>query len=190
MSKPVLLLGASLFALCANGAFATGSTPIALSAKSLSWLGKGGAKTLYNQNSDNAHTAITSENETGGFSSSYDDQGADDFVVPKGQTWTVTEDDVTGQYFESTGPANSENVFFYKDRKGMPGKPVRNGAFENLNGGGGPDFAVKLPGKGLKLKAGRYWVSVVANMYVPDEGLWAWEVSSRQHGKPAMWQNP
>ncbi|HEY3779298.1 MAG TPA: hypothetical protein VGL35_14700 [Rhizomicrobium sp.] len=190
MNRSVLLLGVSVLALCASGAFAAGLPLASLSANAALFLVQGGSKTLYNQNSNDAHIAISSENLTSGSSSTFDDQGVDDFVVPKGQTWTITEVDVTGQYSQPPGPANSENVIFYRNKKGMPGKPVRNGTFDNLKGTGGPDFAIMLPGKGLKLEAGRYWVSVIANIDLPSEGLWYWEVTSRQHGRQGMWQNP
>jgi hypothetical protein len=36
----------------------------------------------------------------------FDSQAADDFIVPAGQTWQVTEVDVLGEY-DSTGPAAS-----------------------------------------------------------------------------------
>ena len=36
----------------------------------------------------------------------FDSQAADDFIVPAGQTWQVTEMDVLGEY-DSTGPAAS-----------------------------------------------------------------------------------
>ncbi|HEY3779299.1 MAG TPA: hypothetical protein VGL35_14705 [Rhizomicrobium sp.] len=190
MNRPVLLLGVSVLALCASGAFAGGPPLAPLSAKAVSLLIERGSRTLYNQNSDDADIAIASQNLTSGVSTSYDAQGADDFLIPKGQTWRISEIDVTGQYFSGFGPANSENLIFYKDRRGMPGRPVRNGTFNDLKGSGGPDFSIVLPGKGVKLQAGRYWVSVIANIDFQSEGLWGWEVNTKQHGKQAMWQNP
>ena len=45
----------------------------------------------------------------------FDNQVADDFVVPAGQTWTIQQVNVTGSYFNGNGPATSVNVFFYSD---------------------------------------------------------------------------
>ena len=51
----------------------------------------------------------------------FDSQAADDFIVPAGQTWQVTEVDVLGEY-DSTGPAASFHVFFYENGAGnLPG---------------------------------------------------------------------
>jgi hypothetical protein len=190
VTKTVLLAAASIIVLCA-GASASGVSSVTNSGQSASVVTLKQAKLLWNQNSNDANSQVDSQNFTGGSSSSFSCQGADDFVIPKGRTWAVTEVDVTGKYFNGSGPATSENIVFYKDTwKGMPGKPVRNGAFTNLNGIGGPDFAMVLPGKGLKLKAGHYWVSVIANVSFNVAGEWGWEVNGVQHGDQAMWQNP
>ena len=145
-------------------------------------------RVLYNQNSNDSGTFVNSQN----FSSTtyYDDQGADDFVVPQGRTWKVKEVDVTGVYFNGSGSANSVNVIFYKNDHGAPGAPLKNGTFNNLNAATGPNFLLQLPGTGVKLRAGRYWVSVVANSDWPSEPTWGWEVNSVQHGHEAMWRNP
>ena len=66
--------------------------------------------TLYDQNSNDTGSAINSQNYTSSTFSAYDDQGADDFTIPKGEHWTITEVDVTGQYFNGTGRATSEDV--------------------------------------------------------------------------------
>jgi hypothetical protein len=51
----------------------------------------------------------------------FNSQPADDFIVPAGQTWQVTEVDVLGEY-DSTGPAASFHVFFYENGAGdIPG---------------------------------------------------------------------
>ena len=79
---------------------------------------------LYDQY-DNATTNppvdITSQDFEASFDQ-YDSQAADDFVVPSGQTWTITEVDVMGEY--SGGPAASFNVYFYQDSGGLPGTLV------------------------------------------------------------------
>jgi len=189
MRKVTLLTAASIFALLAVEA-----TKPALSSSSISdklgvLLAPKVSKVLYNQNNNDAGIAITSENLTSGSSSGYSDQGADDFVIPKGRTWTITEVDITGGYSVS-GPATSENVIFYQNAKGFPGKPIKNGTFEGLKGTGGPNFATVLPGKGINLKAGHYWLSVIANMDFPCCGLWGWEVNGTQNWDQALWRNP
>jgi hypothetical protein len=145
--------------------------------------------TLYDQNSDDAGIAIVSQNFESSFDI-YDSQAADDFIVPLDVTaWRVQEVDVTGVYFNGSGPAVSENVFFFKDKKGLPGKLIAEYA-----GLAGTDsfgsFAIKLPEKGRKLKPGHYWVSVQINMDFSAGGEWGWERRNTQMMDPAAWQNP
>jgi hypothetical protein len=149
-------------------------------------------KVLYNQNSNPGGLVLLSQNFTSGTYSSYSSQAADDFVVPKNHQWTVSEVDVTGLY-DGSGPATSEDVYFYADNEGMPGSIVNGGSFSNLKGSDNyGSFSINLGKKGVKLKAGTYWVSVVANCgYTTGCGLWLWEktINSIQNS-PAMWQNP
>lgn len=145
-----------------------------------------GSTTLYDQNKDPAGTAVFSD----GFDSS---QGADDFAVPKGHTWTIREVDVTGLYFDGAGPADSENVFFYKDNGGLPGNLVANCPNQNGIGGGSGSFAIVLSRScKVKLHGGKtYWVSVQANMdFLGGAGEWGWSFSLDTSGNLAAWQNP
>lgn len=141
---------------------------------------------LYSQNSNPSFAYVNSQNDTGG-QTAYDDQGVDDFIVPSGTTWKITEVDVTGccAYTSSI----TENVYFYKDKNGVPGKLVRHGSFLNLSGQGSPSFAMSL-GKGVKLIAGHYWVSVVANCDYETGCGWGWGETSTINNDAALWQNP
>ena len=58
----------------------------------------------------------------------FDDQVADDFVVPAGG-WTIGQVNVGGQYFNGPGPAASFNVTFYADAATFPGAPVPGGTY-------------------------------------------------------------
>ncbi len=146
---------------------------------------------LYTQNDSDSGGGPASQN----FESSldaYDNQAADDFTVPVGQAWLVQEVDVTGQYFNCptppcVGPADSENVFFYKDSHGQPGRLLKTvSAVVGTDTGG--SFAIKV-GK-VKLAAGTYWVSVQVNMDFSTGYQWAWDSRTVQNGGPGMWQNP
>jgi hypothetical protein len=145
-----------------------------------------GAQTLYDQNENDAGYAVLSDDFGSG---DYNSQAADDFAVPAGFTWIVTKIDVTGVYFNGYGPSDGQNVYFYKDRNGKPGKLIQE--FDHLNGvDSAGSFAITLPGKGIKLKTGKYWLSVQAGMNFATGGEWGWEVSIVQHNDEAMWQNP
>jgi len=195
MSKTVLLAAAAAFALTAGGASAAqrpaigahGNTPVGVFHVAK------GAKMLYNQNSGTNGEGVVSQNFTSGsFSPTYNAAGADDFVVPKKATWTVTEVDVSGLYFNGYGPATSENVTFYANSNNLPGKAVKGGTFTNLKGkDSSGSFTISLGKKGVKLKSGTYWVSVVANCsFEGGCGEWGWDETTAIHGNNAVWQNP
>jgi hypothetical protein len=146
--------------------------------------------TLYDQTGNDAGVATVSQNFESSFDQ-YDSQGADDFVVPAGVNWRVHEVDAVGVYFNGFGPAVSENVFFYKDRKSLPGKMVHQ--YLNLTGidDGTGSFAITLPPTyGVQFKPGHYWVSVQINMDSAVGGEWGWENQTTQEGAAAAWQNP
>jgi hypothetical protein len=145
--------------------------------------------TLYSQNNDDQGTATSSQNFEAAFDG-FDDQAADDFTVPVGHGWKVASVAVTGVYFNGTGPAVSETVYIYKNKNGHPGVLV--GSWTNTANDNNGSFNIKVPVGTAKpkLKAGHYWVSVVANMDFGTGGQWGWENRNTQAGSAAMWQNP
>ena len=79
---------------------------------------------------------------------SYDDELADDFVVPGGIGWNIEAVEVSGEYFNGPGPASSVNVNFYSNGgNNRPGSLLEarpNQAFTN-----GPNFSIPLATGGL-----------------------------------------
>lgn len=138
---------------------------------------------LYNQNSNFGY-GIVSDNFTS--NSLYDSAAADDFVVPSGQTWHVAEVDVTGVYYNGSGPASSEVVTFYTNStKGKPRRVYRGPFTLNCTDNGG-SFQCILPQR-VKLPAGRWWVSVVANCsFSSGCGEWGWIENTVVHGYGAV----
>lgn len=189
VNKVLLLTAASILALSAGSALASGKSSAGLSGKYKPFKTVKPAHVLWNQNS-NYTSGVNSMNFTSTVSSSHNDQAADDFVVPSGKVWKIAEVDVAGVYYDGPGPATSENVMFYKDANGLPGKAIATGTFNDLHGtDSGGNFAITLPAR-VRLKAGHYWVSVVANMFQLDRGNWAWVINGTQHGDLAVWRNP
>ena len=195
MSKTVLFATAAALALTAGGiASAAGSHPVASSAGSHAKAhpfisASPSLVTLYDQNGNDGGTGVSSQNFETTYDA-YDDQGADDFTVPAGHTWNIKEVDVTGVYYNGSGPARSENVFFYKDKGGLPGrlKAECDGVVGKDNGTG--SFVIKFKDTcTVKLKEGTYWVSVQANMDFGVGGQWGWEVNSVQNQNLSAWQN-
>jgi len=194
MNKTLILAAAA--ALCLAGGASYAATPYASNVRAA---GKAAPanfardptlSVLYNQQVDDSGIAIVSQMFEASYSI-YDSAGADDFTVPTGSTWTVKEVEVTGQYFNGSGPASSENVTFYKVKNGLPKKAV--GTYTAVKGKDSHgSFTIKLK-PAMKLKAGTYFVSVQANLtYAGGGGEWGWEstTTSQSFGNSAAWENP
>ncbi|MBV8799521.1 MAG: hypothetical protein JOY77_03520 [Alphaproteobacteria bacterium] len=144
-----------------------------------------GTATLYDQNIGDTGYGFFSQ----AMSSypQYDEYLADDFVVPDGHTWKVSGVDVSGFYYIESGPATSVNVIVWNDNKQNKGWPDKNSKVaecDNLIPVSGLDtgvFQIKLDSKTcpVSLPAGRYWLTVQANMTGPFlSGYWAWTANS------------
>ncbi|MFZ1218067.1 MAG: hypothetical protein WAO00_02185, partial [Chthoniobacterales bacterium] len=121
----------------------------------------------------------------------FDDELADDFVVPAGETWTIQQISLEGHYSSgNTGPATSVNVIFYSDSGTLPGVAVPGGTFTNvaMTDTSG-NFIIDLPSS-MVLTAGAYWVSVQANMNLATAGRWYWTDSQFSIRAGAAWRNP
>jgi hypothetical protein len=195
--KTFLLASAASLALCVAGAAQAAPAINALGAHgqahpAVHHAPPKGAKVLYDQNSGTGSDGFFSQ--TLSSYPQYDEYLADDFTVPKGATWKVTEVDVGGFYYIEGGPASSVNVLFWKNKGDLPNgkKPMVN--CQDLTPTSGLDtgaFDITLP-KSCKaqFKGGKkgtsYWVTVQANMEGPyTSGYWAWDVDSTVHGEMA-----
>jgi hypothetical protein len=152
-----------------------------------------GAKVLYDQNSGTGSDGFFSQ--TLSSYPQYDEYLADDFTVPKGATWKVSEVDANGFYYIEAGPAASVNVYFWKNSNGLPDGTKAIDSCLNITPTGGLStgaFEITLPKKCAKKasfaggkKGTTYWVSVQANMAGEGtSGYWAWDVVS-VHGNQA-----
>jgi hypothetical protein len=117
----------------------------------------------------------------------FDSQAADDFIVPIGQTWHLTEVDVLGEY-DSTGPAASFHVFFYENGAGdLPGILVASRPENPYTGSN--DFVITLT-EPVTLPEGHYWVAVQGRQDITQAGFWLWHNRTVQSNSGAAWQNP
>jgi Alpha-galactosidase, CBM13 domain len=112
---------------------------------------------------------------------------ADDFVVPAGEIWTITEVDAAG-FYGGPGPANNFNVFFYQNSGSLPGTQVYSASAQSYVTNAGV-FQVTLTVPAI-LAAGRYWVSVQAHMNFIPNGQWVWFDRTGRANFPAASQNP
>jgi hypothetical protein len=118
----------------------------------------------------------------------FTDFTADDFFVPGGQSWRVTEVYAQGVYFNGSGPANNFNVFFYEDGGGLPGALVSSRTAQPyVESAGVFEVTLTVP---VTLTSGIYWVSVQAHMSFDPNGQWGWTDRTVQTNSPAAWQNP
>jgi len=151
----------------------------------------GGGGILYDQRDNDAGELIVSQNFQDSFFDTYDSSGADDFVVPSGETWKIRAVDVTGHYFSCSdcGPATSQRVRFYRDAGGSPGPLVATfGPLLGVESDG--SFTIPLGPDGPVLSPGTYWVAVQINMPYICCGEWGWETRTVQGNAPAAWKNP
>jgi hypothetical protein len=143
-----------------------------------------GAKVLYDQNSGTGSDGFFSQ--TLSSYPQYDEYLADDFTVPKGQTWKVSEVDAGGFYYIASGPASSVNVYFWKNAKDLPDGKKALVSCLNVTPADGLStgaFEIKLPKSCAKKasfaggkKGTTFWVSVQANMAGAEtSGYWAWD---------------
>ena len=142
---------------------------------------------LYDQYDNSSTTATVSQDfETA--NDAFDSQTADDFTVPSGQNWSVTEVDAAGIYFNGSGPAVSMNVYFYQDSATLPATPVYTAtglAYTNNSG----EFVIPLTTAANLTGPGTYWVSVQARMDFSAGGEWGWYDRTVQSGNPAAFRN-
>ena len=145
---------------------------------------------LYDQTDNQGANSVTSQDFEAGFDT-YDDQAADDFVIPAGDgSWTIEQVDVAGAYFNGTGPAPAVNVFFYVDAAGLPGTEVYSaiGVVPTDPSGLG-SFTITLPVPAV-LPSGAYWLSVQAVMDFGVGGQWGWTERTVQSNSASAWRNP
>jgi len=143
------------------------------------------AVVLYDQLNNPGTFAVSSQEFPD--SPAFTDFSADDFVVPSGQTWTITEVDAEGVYL-GPGPADNFNVFVYQNNGSLPGTQVYSATAQSyVNSAGVFQVTLTVP---AVLAAGTYWVSVQAHMNLTPNGQWGWIERTVQANSPAAWQNP
>jgi subtilisin-like proprotein convertase family protein len=143
---------------------------------------------LYDQ-TDNVGTNGFPSQDFEAANDAYDNQGADDFVIPVADgSWTIDEVYVLGSYSAGGGPTPAVNVYFYQDAGGLPGTQVYS-ALGLVPADAAGDLTVTLTTPAV-LSSGTYWVSVQAVMNYTPLGQWFWSTRSIQSNSPYVWRNP
>jgi hypothetical protein len=201
----LMLAGLAVAILTGSPAAAASSTPAVSApagdrpaASGLSWDNSDAPLViLYNQLDNPGLNAVSSQNFETAYDA-YDDFGADDFVVPAGQSWTIKGVGINGLYYGCTppacGPAASFNVFFHQDNAGLPKDPPAV-TRANLTYTEDPvgTFKIKVT-PSITIPASpsprHVWVSVQANLDFAVGGQFGWGDRSVLSNSPAAWQNP
>lgn len=142
---------------------------------------------LYKQELNYA-TNVTSQKFEAGFST-YDSSAADDFVVPAGVSWNISDIYVSGTSTGDTYP-DSYNVTFYANSgSNLPAAVIRTENIALAAGSISPTLVLATP---LVLASGTYWVSVQAVMDSTVGAQWFWNTytSGSTLGAPFAWTNP
>lgn len=179
----VALAGVAVTMQAANAAHGTvAMSHHGITANHMNPMKKGNCYSNYRNDSGNG---VVSQNFSDAGFDIYDSNAADSFTVKK--TCKVTGINAAGQYFNGTGPADSETVTFYTDNGGVPGDAINSQTVTGTDSGG--SFVVPL--SSVAIPPGAAWVSVAANMSFAAGGEWGWEVSTHQkQGTDGMWENP
>jgi hypothetical protein len=137
---------------------------------------------LYDQYDNDLNNGIVSADRTDDTTLSA--EAADNFVVPAGETWQITEVDIRGASPGLPAPT-SFAIHFYTDASGFPGTEVYSAT--GLAVVGDPDFVITLTSP-ANLSEGTYWVSAVGTIVGNN---WYWEGRSiTNNGFATAWRNP
>lgn len=148
---------------------------------------------IYNQMNEISNGGMLSQEVTD--NTGYTSIGADDFIVPAGETWNIRHVAIAGSNSNASGiPVSSVNVFIYSDEIGMPADELF--SFLNISsvtqmplGAGIDKLEITLP-TSLDLPAGHYWLAVQV-VGGSDALQWYW---SEEVGLPIEkeyhWKNP
>jgi hypothetical protein len=198
----VLALATAAGAAPAAGASAAAPLPATRQAQAVAIRSAAGTRLLYNHDNDRTDYGWWSNDYPQKSAKADDSQLANQFTVPTGRTWAVTEVVAPGFYCSVTGsscgsgipyrPATSESVYFYKNtvtakKQDVPGALIKE---QTLKGHENAGLFVITGITQVSLPAGQYWISVQANMPSAKAGAWVWTARAPQAGLTALWQNP
>ena len=147
----------------------------------------GSAVVLYDQ-TDNASGNGAPDQDFEVAYDAYDSEGADDFVVPGGETWNITEVSIVGT--SSGGNADSVSIRFLEDNAGSPGAEVAGCVFTGLSPvQAAGSFTTTLP-SACVLPEGTYWMAHQTAQNFGVAGQHFWSNRTVQTGNAGHWQNP
>ena len=116
----------------------------------------------------------------------WENQIADDFTVPGGQSWQVSHVDVLG-VVDPGSPPSTVNVFLYSNAGTLPGTELFRAT--GIAASSQPNYSIPVTGA-PDLTPGTYWVSVQQAGSMLGATQWFWNERSVQSGSPAVIRAP
>ena len=142
---------------------------------------------LYKQELD-LSTNVTSQQFEAG-NAAYTAQAADDFEVPAGAFWSITDVYVSGTSVGTAYPDSYNVIFYSNSATNLPDAVIRTENVVLTAGSSSPTLPLASP---LILGPGKYWISVQAVLDFSIGGQWFWNTytSGTPLGQPFAWTNP
>lgn len=119
----------------------------------------------------------------------YDSNAADDFTVPTGKKWRITDVFVSGTSTSATYPTSFNVTFYENSGSNLPGTVISTQNVVLTAGATSPTLPLAAP---VVLSAGKYWMSVQAVLNLTGGGQWFWNTyaDTSTLGAPFAWINP
>ena len=140
---------------------------------------------LYDQTGGMTGLSILAASET---VSVYSTQGADDFVVPGGRTWTINAFVVPMDQSSPSSPASGSAQIWSDDGSGYPGATLVCDATDTPMSFVSSEATIRLETPCV-LPTGQYWF-VFSTIASPSDLYTYWNVNGPVIFQPAQWQNP
>ena len=146
-----------------------------------------GSTILYDQTASPSTNGTTFQNFSAA-NDGYDNEAADDFVVPAAG-WTLSSINLLASTSAGFTGATTASVTIYPDAAGLPGATPACSYAAAPAVIGATDAAITLPST-CSLAAGTYWLGIsVALDYTPNGQIY-WTAQTVATGNDAVWQNP
>lgn len=146
-----------------------------------------GSTVLYDQTANPSTNGTTAQNFESSYDS-YDNEAADDFVVPA-SGWTLTSVNMTTTTSGGFTGATTASVNIYPDAAGVPGAAAACSYGAAATTIGAASTEITLP-TSCALAAGTYWVGISVALDVGTEGQIFWTTDTVGALSNSVWRNP
>ena len=146
-----------------------------------------GSTVLFDQTANPGTNGAPAQNFSSSYDS-YDNEAADDFVVPAGG-WTISSVNIISSGTAGFTGATPAAVTIYPDAGGMPGATPACSYPTAAATVTASSTSIALP-SGCSLGAGTYWVGISIDFNFVTQGQFFWSTQTSGSGNLAVWRNP